>query len=154
MSDRGSALLRSAFLLTGNQRDAEDLLQGVLAKTYLAWPRLRSVEAAEPYVRVALARSAATWWRRRRREVPTEHLPDHPGGTEHDLERNEMWQLVQALPPRQKAVIVLRYYEDLSEAEIAQTLGCGAGTVKSQASKALATLRRNFEPAETEVSES
>jgi RNA polymerase sigma-70 factor (ECF subfamily) len=141
---RGAALLRTAYLLTGDRADAEDLLQAVLAKTYVAWPRLRSVDAAEPYVRVALTRSAVTGWRRHAREIPTAQPPDRSVDPSQDSsERDAMWGELRALPPRQRAVLVLRYYEDMSEREIADVLRCSTGTVKSQASKALATLRRN-----------
>lgn len=142
---RGTALMRTAFLLTGNTRDAEDLLQDVLAKTYAAWPRMRSTDAAESYVRVALPRTAATSWRRRKREVVVSDPPDRAShATDRLTDRSEMWDHLRALPPRQRAVLVLRYYENLSEVEIAEALRCSTGTVKSQASKALATLRRRL----------
>lgn len=142
---RGTALMRTAYLLTGNSRDAEDLLQDVLAKTYAAWPRIRSTDAAESYVRVALPRAAASWWRRRRREVVVADPPDHASSAVDSFtDRSEMWDHLRALPPRQRAVLVLRYYENLSEAEIAEALRCSTGTVKSQASKALANLRRRM----------
>lgn len=143
---KGASLLRTAYLLTGNARDAEDLLQDVLAKTYVAWSRLRSEAAAETYVRVALSRSAAAWWRRRRREVVVENPPDRLG-TEPDrcADRSQLWTLLRVLPPRQRTVLVLRYYEQLTEVETADVLKCSVGTVKSQTSKALATLRRRIE---------
>ncbi len=137
VASRGRALLRAAYVLTGNASDAEDLLQTVLGKTYVKWHGI-SHEGAERYVRVALARTA--WnWRQRRRDVLMGPLPDRPQVDDRDYD--EMWDWLQALPPRQRAVLVLRYYEDLSEADIAEALGCSVGTVKSQASRALATLR-------------
>jgi len=120
---RGPALLRAAYLLTGNKSDAEDLLQTVLAKTYARWRQLRAPEAAEAYVRVGLARTAASAWRRRRREHLVGEVADaadQPPSEDDD----KVWTLLQRLPPRQRAVLVLRYYEGLSEAEIAHTLRC------------------------------
>ena len=142
---RSTALLRTAYLLSGGDWAlAEDLLQATLTKTYLAWGRIRDREALDSYVRRTLATTATSWWRRRwHAERPAAVLPEtalSDPGSEFD-ERDALWRLVLALPVRQRAVLVLRFYEDLSEAEIADALGLSPGTVKSHASRALATLR-------------
>ncbi|NGO80454.1 SigE family RNA polymerase sigma factor [Streptomyces sp. YC504] len=141
---RGPRLLRMAWLLTGDAHLAEDLLQTVLARV---WPKWRKVadDHPEAYVRKALVHTHASWWRRRwRGEVPHGELPDRAAALDAyegvELEQS-LAAAVRALPVRQRAVVVLRYFEDLSVEETAATLGCATGTVKSQASKALRTLR-------------
>ncbi|MEU8822329.1 SigE family RNA polymerase sigma factor [Streptomyces sp. NPDC048636] len=141
---RGPRLLRVAWLLTGDVHLAEDLLQTVLAKV---WPKWRRIAADNPeaYVRKALVNTHASWWRRRwRGEVPHDEVPDVtavPDAFEGiDLEQS-LAAAVRRLPGRQRAVVVLRYFEDLSVEDTAEVLGCTAGTVKSQASKALRTLQ-------------
>ena len=137
---RSPALLRTAYLLTRDWQQAEDLLQTALAKAWRAWGRLD--ERPEAYVRTVLANTNISWWRRRwRGEVPTERLPETPTADTGVEERDAVWAALGRLAPRQRAVVVLRYYEDLSEAEIAQVLRISPGTVKSQCSKALAHLR-------------
>jgi RNA polymerase sigma-70 factor (sigma-E family) len=141
---RSTALLRTAFLLAGDWATAEDLLQTALTKTYLAWRRLGHIEAVEPYARRVLVNTATSWWRRRwHGERPTEVLPEHPtaDGLDERLERDALWRHVRALPARQRAVLVLRFYEDQSEADTARLLGVTVGTVKSQCSRALQSLR-------------
>jgi RNA polymerase sigma-70 factor (sigma-E family) len=140
---RSPALLRFGWLLTGNRATAEDLVQAALMRTWARWGRLDSVEGAEPYVRRVMVTQYATWWRRRwRAEVPTETLPDRADAPP-DLDlRESVRTALGSLPRRQRAVVVLRYVEDLSVAETARILGCTAGTVKSQTAKALGTLRR------------
>ncbi|HEX6499627.1 MAG TPA: SigE family RNA polymerase sigma factor [Micromonosporaceae bacterium] len=157
---RSQALLRTAYLLAGDWATAEDLLQSSLTKTYLAWRRLGGIEAVEPYARRVLVNTATSWWRRRwHGERPTEVLPDRaaPDRVEEQLDRDALWAYVKELPARQRAVLVLRFYEDQSEAETARLLGVSVGTVKSQCSRALATLRKRlgaawdgYGPAETE----
>ena len=136
-------LYRTAYLLLGDPGLAEDLVQTALAKTYAAWPKVRDVQAAPGYARTTLLNTAASWFRRRswRNELPTEHLPD-PGRENDPSDRPAVLNALGLLPPRQRAVVVLRFYEDLSVAETAHALGCSEGTVKSQTSKALDTLRR------------
>ncbi|MGY0386319.1 SigE family RNA polymerase sigma factor [Nocardioides sp. WG-D5] len=140
VAGRRPALLRTAFLLTGHAEDAEDLVQTTLIKVVPKWGRIK--DNPEAYVRKVLAREATTRWRTRRwRETLVEHLPDQGTG-----EPNLTWSLtlrdaLLRLPPRQRAVIVLRYYDDLTERETAATLGASIGTVKSQTSDALARLR-------------
>lgn len=140
----GRTLLRTAFLLTGDAHLAHDLLQTALVKTWGRWPTIRDEATAPAYVRAVMATTCVAWWRRRwRAEVPTHDLPEHAA---HDAyadvhHRDEIGRALAALTPRQRAMVVLRFYEDLSEAEVATTLGCSVGTVKSTTSRALATLR-------------
>jgi RNA polymerase sigma-70 factor (sigma-E family) len=144
ITTRSAALLRSAYLLVGDRAHAEDLVQTALIKTYLAWPRIRDHAALESYVRRSMATTATSWWRGRRfRERAVGPVPDlaedDPVGPR--IEHDAMWALLRSLPSRQRAVLVLRYYEGLSEAEIAQTLRLSRGTVKSHAARALSALR-------------
>ncbi len=140
---RSPRLLRTAYLLTRDWSTAEDLLQTALAKAWFAWHRLD--DDPEPYVRRILVNTYATWWRRRwNGEQPTAEPPDLSPGHDPHAEidtRDQVWQALGRLPRRQRAVLVLRYFEDLTEVETAHALGCAVGTVKSQASKALAKLR-------------
>ncbi|WP_148572830.1 SigE family RNA polymerase sigma factor [Nocardioides caldifontis] len=140
---RWAALFRSAYLLTGNRHEAEDLLQTALANTYVAWPRIRDLGALEGYVRRALVNAASRGWRARGRTVVTDAVPDpgHDGGLGVLGDRATLWQAVCDLPPRMRATLVLRYYEELSEAETAAALGCSTGSVKSQTHHALKRLR-------------
>lgn len=149
---RSHALLRTAYLLAGDWASAEDLLQTSLTKTYLAWKRLGGIEAVEAYARRVLVNTATSWWRRRwHGERPTEELPERPGPdrTEQHAERDALWRHVRSLPARQRAVLVLRFYEDLSEAQIAELLDISTGTVKSQTARALKTLRKRLEAERT-----
>ena len=144
VTGRSPALLRTAYLLGGDWATAEDLLQVALTKTYLAWLRLGTIEAIEPYARRVLVNTATSWWRRRwHGERPTDVLPDMPAsdGLDERLERDRLWRHVVTLPARQRAVLVLRFYEDQSEAETARLLGVSVGTVKSQCARALVSLR-------------
>jgi RNA polymerase sigma-70 factor (sigma-E family) len=150
VATRSPALLRTAYLLTGDHGLAEDLLQTALAKCWFAWGRIDG--PPEPYVRRALLTTYATWWRRKwRGERPAGELPDRadPAATTPVEDRDALWRALGELPRRQRAVVVLRYYEDLSEAETAAALGISTGTVKSQAAKALAALRRDRDLART-----
>jgi RNA polymerase sigma-70 factor (sigma-E family) len=151
---RGQRLLRVAWLLTGDAHLAEDLLQTVLARVWPKWQRLAD-ESPEAYVRKALVHTYASWWRRRwRGEVPHAELPDRAAPSDPfadvDLEQT-LASAIRALPVRQRAVVVLRYFEDLSVAETAEVLGCSEGTVKSQASKALHSLRGRLPATAEEV---
>lgn len=137
---RSPALLRTAYLLTGHHADAEDLLQRALLKAVPAWSRIRG--EPEAYVRRILVRENISRWRGRRwREISVDRLPDAsmPDVTTED--RLVLAQALARLAPRQRAVIVLRYFEDLTEAETARILGVGVGTVKSQHRDAIARLR-------------
>ncbi|MDQ1725707.1 MAG: hypothetical protein QOG52_2735 [Frankiaceae bacterium] len=141
---RYDGLARLGHLLTGDRGHGEDLAQAALLRTYRAWPRITR-PTADAYVRTVMANLALRWGARRwHGERPTELLPDHlaaPDGTAHSDEGDAMRRLLATLPPPQRAVLVLRYFEDLSETDIAETLGCSIGTVKSRASRALASLR-------------
>ena len=144
VATRSPALMRTAYLLTGQRADAEDLLQTTLAKAFLSWGKVREREAVDAYVRRTMINTHISLWRRRRvDEVPTDELPESgtPDFTGDVVLHDSLWRLLDDLPKRQRAVVVMRYYEDLSEAETAAALGCSPGTVKSQSSKALAKLR-------------
>jgi RNA polymerase sigma-70 factor (sigma-E family) len=145
MAARQPSLLRTAYLLTGDQHSAEDLVQTALAKLYLSWDKVQRRELVDGYVRRIMVNENNSLWRRawKRREVTTDMVPDLTGVTDRPDhgERSALWDFVQTLPRKQRAVVVLRYYEDLSEAEVAQILGVSVGTVKSQSSRALAALR-------------
>ncbi len=132
-------LLRFGRALTGSGEAGADLVQDALERTMLSWSRLEKRGDPEGYVRRAMVNRNISLWRKLRREHVTDLL--HDRGTHDQHTDHELWRALQQLPPRQRAVIALRYYEDLSEADIARTLGCSVGTVKSQASKGLAKLR-------------
>jgi len=137
-----SSLYRTAYLLLGDHAEAEDLVQSALAKTYASWHRVRDLNAASGYARTTMVNTASSWFRRRswRNERPAESLPEE--SRDQDLtDRPLLIDALAQLPPRQRAAIVLRYYEDLSVAQTAAALGCSEGTVKSQTSDALARLR-------------
>jgi RNA polymerase sigma-70 factor (sigma-E family) len=135
-------LLRTAFVLTGDRHLAEDLVQTVLASAWLRWPRIGNLVQREAYVQKMLFTQYVSWRRRHWwGEAPTPVLPDSEAPQpqpELDLAR-----ALDALPRRQRAVVVLRYLHDLPERETAEVLGCSVGTVKSQSSKALAALRQS-----------
>jgi RNA polymerase sigma-70 factor (sigma-E family) len=142
------ALLRFGHLLTGDRVNAEDLVQTALARTHLRWSQLREPAAATAYVRTAMVRQHSNLLSRlhaRERVVPV--VPESAATAPYDEvdDRDAMWSALSRLGARQRAVLVLRYYERLSEAEIAAVLRCSPGTVKSQRSKALARLRAVIE---------
>lgn len=146
---RGPVLLRTARSLTANPCDAEDLLQTALTKTYLAWERIEDHRALDGYVRRALVNTRTSQWRRRKvDEFACDELPEPdplpaPDPAEQQAVRDAMWRAVLKLPARQRAMVVLRYYEDLSEIQTAEVLGVSVGTVKSAVSRALAKLRED-----------
>jgi RNA polymerase sigma-70 factor (sigma-E family) len=142
-------LLRLGHALTGNPHDASDLVQDVLEKVGVRWTSLQRQGAnLDAYVRRAMVNARTSRWRRRRRETLVADTPDS-GVAQHDRFDDEpLWQALRELPGKQRAVLVLRYYEGLSEAEIAQTLGISAGTVKSHTSRAMTALRRDLATAE------
>ena len=141
-------LFRLTYAITGDVGRAEDAVQSALAKAYASWHRVSSARHPEAYVRQmavneVLGVRRRSWWKAER----SGHVPDVevPDSAEQELvDRDELWAGLLALAPRQRAVLVLRYYEDLSEQQIAEVLGCSRGTVKSQAADALATLRRRY----------
>ena len=145
MAARQPSLIRTAYLLTGDRHQAEDLVQTSLAKLYLAWDKVRDRESVDGYVRRILVNENNSLWRRawKRKEVTTDEVPEQAHVTDrHDHgERSALWDFVQKLPKKARAVVVLRYYEELTEAETADLLGISVGTVKSQTSRALAALR-------------
>ena len=146
---RSTALLRLAFAVVGDYQLAQDLLQEALVKTYVALPRLREPSAAEAYVRRTIVTTAISWRRRPSfHDPPIEIFPETEHGDEADrfTTHRVLWKHVRGLPPRQRAALVLRYYEDLSEAETAQLMGCSVGTVKSQVATALGKLRDQLGP--------
>ena len=142
---RQGALLRTAYLLTGDRHQAEDVLQTALAKLYLSWDKVRDREALDGYVRRILVNETTSLWRRpwKRRERATDALPDTAGVEESydEGQRAAVWSVVSTLPPKARAVVVLRYYEGLTESETADVLGVSVGTVKSQGSRAMGLLR-------------
>jgi RNA polymerase sigma-70 factor (sigma-E family) len=149
---RQPVLLRTARSLTANPSDAEDLLQTALAKTYVAWERIEDHRALDGYVRRALLNTRTSQWRKRRvDEFVCEELPEPEpvrGGddpAEQQALHDAMWRAIMKLPARQRAMVVLRYYEDLSEVQTAEVLGVSVGTVKSAVSRALSKLREDPE---------
>ena len=145
-------LYRRAYLSTGNHADAEDLAQQTLIKTHGAWSRVSGAESPNTYVRRILANTFLSARRpkgRRLELLAGENAPEPVGppvvGPE---DRMALWPHVRALPPRQRAVVVLRYYEQLSEAEIADAIGCSRGNVKSTAHRALQNLRTALDGSE------
>ena len=150
VASRWTPLYRLAYLLAASPTGAEDLLQTALEKAYVRWGRISQMEHPEAYVRRMLVTTLVSSRRRAwLGERPTEHLPEDTedscelGVLDHSL----LWPLVCALPDRQRAVIVLRFYEDMSEAQVADVMGCAPGTVKSQTAAAKAALRRALEAA-------
>src|SRR6202012_5351148 len=128
---RGTALLRMAVMLTGNRADAEDLVQAALAKTYLAWGRINDRAALDAYVRRAMVNTHISWWRRRRlEEYPTDELPDQVVA-DHAWDSDTAEVVRRGLDRfarRMRAAVMLRYFEDMTESEIAATLGISLGT--------------------------
>ena len=134
------SLVRTAYLLVGDRGHAEDLVQTALVKTYTAWPRLREPERAEAFARTTLVRATLRWRARRwHRELPSAHLPEAAGPDDASL--IDVRRALATLPSGQRAVLVLRFLDDLSEAQTAHLLGISPGTVKSRTSRALAALR-------------
>jgi RNA polymerase sigma-70 factor (sigma-E family) len=141
---RTEALLRFGYVLTGDAGRAEDVLQEALLDVHRHWDRLAADGSPEAYIRRAMVNEFVSWRRRRSsRELPGE-VPDSPVPDPPDAglaERDAVWRALARLPRRQRAVLVLRFYEDLSESEIAGVLGCAGGTVRSLATRALHALR-------------
>ena len=143
---RGQHHLRAAVLLTGDWHAAEDLVQTCLVNLYRVWPRLGREVDLDAYLRRMLVNAHRSWWRTRwRREAPMAALPDRGGdddGQERHARAAVVRQALQALPPRQRAVLVLRFYEDLPVAEVADLLGCSAGAVKTHTHRGIGKLRQ------------
>ncbi|MFB7596732.1 SigE family RNA polymerase sigma factor [Streptomyces sp. NPDC056160] len=144
---RWSHLVRTAYLLTGDVHHAEDLTQTALAKAYRSWRHVSRSDSPEAYVRRILVNCNSDRFRKRRVREALTAVPPEVAGRDEAVswadERSVLLAALAGLPPKQRAVIVMRYWEDLSEAEVAEVLGCSPGTVKSQASKALVKLRTN-----------
>ena len=143
VATRGAALQRTACLLTGDWALAEDLLQTSLARAYPRWDRIVR-DDPEAYVRKVIVNTWSSWWRRKwRGEQPTSELPESAGPDAFaDADRRQaVHRALATLPPRQRAVVVLRFHEDMSEAQVAAALDVSIGTVKSQTAKALASMR-------------
>jgi len=142
---RGAALLRFAILLTSDPHRAEDLVQDALAKAYLRWGRIRRADQPDVYVRRVLVNGSRAWWRRpANHELPVERPADRaaPGDVSAEsAERDSARKMIAQLPHRQRAVLVLRYYEDLDDATIAEILECTTATVRTHAMRALQRLR-------------
>lgn len=143
MAARWAPLFRTAYLLAGNRHEAEDLLQGALARTCVRWEGIRDKRAADAYVRQAMVNEMSRQWRSRGREVPTDELPDlgHSGGLDVRADHLALWEQIRKLPPRMRATLVLRYVEDLTAEATARELGCSVGAVKSQTHHAIRRLR-------------
>jgi len=143
---RFTALQRFGYLLTGEWHLAEDLVQTALTKVWFHRHSLRSGNALESYTRTAMVNTSTQWWRRKwKGETPTEVLPEPPGASQYGVvdDRDQLLRALATLPRRTRATLVLRYFEDLPEAEIAQIMGCSVGTVKSNISRGLAKLREH-----------
>jgi RNA polymerase sigma-70 factor (sigma-E family) len=147
---RGRALARTATLVAGDPVAGEDLLQTALAQTYVRWRRGADIEDLERYVRVVLVRAHISW---RRRLSSTEHPHDLPPEevagpdiAERMVQRGVLLDALRQLPPKQRAALVLRFFDDLSEADTAAALGCSAGSVKQHTSRGLARLRALLDP--------
>lgn len=146
---RGHALLRAAQGMTGNRADAEDLLQATLVKAYLSWDRIEDPAVLDAYVRRVMVNTHISGWRRRRLdEYPTDELPDAPAALDasedsdlHDVVR----RAIDRLPRQMRAAVLLRFFDDLTEPEVAAALGVTVGTVKSTVSRAVAKLRQDAE---------
>jgi RNA polymerase sigma-70 factor (sigma-E family) len=145
VATRSAAMLQSAWLLTGHPANAQDLLQTALAKTYVRWARIERRESAEAYVRRVMVTTFISWSRRRwTAERPTWALPERAPAIDPYAAvelRADVARALDTLPRRQRAVVVLRYFDDLTESQVAEALNCSIGTVKSQTARALAKLR-------------
>lgn len=143
MAARWAPLYRTAYLLAGNAHEAEELLQNAMVKTCLRWDKIRDKQAADSYVRTTMANLATRLWRRRGRELPSDTLPEDATGAGLDVRADHLalWEQIRALPPRMRATLVLRFFDDLTVADTARELGCSVGAVKSQTHHALRRLR-------------
>jgi RNA polymerase sigma-70 factor (sigma-E family) len=144
------ALLRYAVMLTGDPHTAADIVQDTMVRAHLKWRRVSAAQSPEAYVRQMVTNAFLDWrggsWLRRvvLRDRPVEP-PPVADPAQQSAERDRIWRLLAGLPRRQRAVLVLRYYEDLADADIAEMLGCTVGTVRGYASRALATLRTSVQ---------
>jgi RNA polymerase sigma-70 factor (sigma-E family) len=145
---RSGTLLRAAQAMTGNRADAEDLVQATLVKAYQSWDRIDDPAALDTYVRRVMVNTHISGWRRRRiDEYPTDELPDSPeaDATEESDLHDVVQRALDRLPRQMRAALMLRYYDDLTEPEVAARLGISVGTVKSTVARAVAKLRKDAE---------
>ena len=146
---RGTVLLRAAQAMTGNRADAEDLLQATLVKAYQSWDRIDDPAALDTYVRRVMVNTHISGWRRRRvDEYPTDELPDSPseGDATRDSDlRDVVQRAIDRLPRQMRAAVMLRFYDDMTEPEVAAAMGVSVGTVKSTGARAVAKLRNDAE---------
>lgn len=149
--ERGPAMLRFGYVLCGDGHLAEDMVQEVLARVHLKWSKIVRMHAPEAYVRTAIVREYLSWRRRRAStEAVMAELPERSGGGDPQqqvVDRSQMWALLSQLPRTQRAVLVLRFYCDLPDEEIAQLLGWAKPTVRAHASRGLARMRTILGPA-------
>ena len=143
---RGDALIRLAWVLTGNRADAEDVVQDALSRALPRWDRIRAVEDPDAYVRRMVVNAHTSWWRKvRRRESPVAEVRLGEAATPDVEEQDRVWQACLRLPADQRVAVVLRYYEQRDYAEIAELTGVREGTVRSRVSRGLAALRTELE---------
>jgi RNA polymerase sigma-70 factor (sigma-E family) len=150
VDNRSHALMRTAYLMVGDNQLAQDLLQEALIKALIAWPRLRDLEKVDAYVRRIIVTTAIDWRRRRSfHERPMDVIPDASSSDQEESVATHQVLIahLRGLPPRQRAAIVLRYYEDLSVTQTAEIMGCSVGSVKSHVSIGLSKLRERMGPA-------
>lgn len=146
VASRGPALLRLAFVLTGNRADAEDVVQDALSRALPRWSRIASLDSPDAYVRRMVVNAHTSWWRRfRRRELPVAEarVPgavDAPENSDHD----RLWRACLRLPETQRTAVVLRFYEELEYSEIADLTGVREGSVRSRVSRGLAAMREEL----------
>lgn len=144
-------LLRLGLMLTGGVHSAEDLVQTVFARAHRKWDRIEALDNPEAYLRTMVVNEFLSWRRLlKNRELPVAEPADLPSAEDigaRQAQRDAAWRLLAELPRQQRAVLVLRYYEDLPDDEIAAVLGCATATVRSNAARGLAALRKNL-PAE------
>lgn len=145
---RSGALLRTALAMTGNRPDAEDLVQATLVKAFQSWDRVTDQAALDTYVRRVMVNTHISGWRRRRLdEFPTDEVPDSPAADatgDSDLQ-DVVQRAVDRLPRQMRAAVMLRFYDDMTESEVAAALGVSVGTVKSTVARAVAKLREDAE---------
>lgn len=155
VASSGRSLLRLALMLSGSLHTAEDLVQTVLVRAYRHWDRVAAADRPEAYLRRMVVNEFLSWRRRMTsREVPVAELGDVRGvedDSTRQAQRDAMWRLLALLPRQQRVVLVLRYYEDLPDAEIASVLGCSPSTVRSNAARALASLRSGVPGLDTDT---
>jgi RNA polymerase sigma-70 factor (sigma-E family) len=149
---RQASLFRAPFLLTGDRQLAEDLVQSSLERAYQHWRRVAAADNPDAYLQRVMVNLATDWWRSRQRVIERSlaaaaHVPSGETGQAEKAERRDLLlSALRSLPARMRAVVVLRYYEDLSEAETAVMMGCSVGTVKSQTARALDRMRMAIDP--------